>query len=107
MEFSEILSIALASLIVLVLAHFATYWVVRTLYPPPPVVVSSPVVAPVPTVSFTEPPKPEEAQHVVVPTYEAPIPTETPRQDEPRRGPPPPESTSIHGDARNTVPNAQ
>ena len=102
MEFSEILSIAIASLIVLVLAHFAVYWVVKTLYPPTPI-----VSLPAPTVSFTEPPKPEEVQHVVVPTYEAPISTEVPRQDEPRRGPPPPESTSIHGDAGNTLPNAQ
>ncbi len=103
MEFSEILSIALASLIVLVIAHFAAYWVVRTLYPPAP----APLPLPTPAVPFTEPPKVEEAQHVVVPTYEAPIPTEAPREEEPRRGPPPPESTSIHGDARNAVSNTQ
>ncbi len=101
MEFSEILSIAIASLIVLVLAHFATYWVVRTLYPP------TPAPLPMPAVSFTEPPKTEEVQHVVVPTYEAPVPVEAPRQEEQRRGPPPPESTSIHGNAGNTVSNAQ
>jgi hypothetical protein len=107
MEFSEIFSIAIASLIVLVLAHFAAYWVVRTLYPPTPNSGPAPVVATVPVVSFTEPPKTEEVQHVVVPTYEAPVPTETPRQEEPRRGPPPPESTSIHGNAGNTLSNAQ
>ena len=101
----EILSIALASLVVLVVAHFAAYWVVKTLYPPP--IPSAVVPAPVPTVSFTEPPKPEEVQHVVLPTYEAPLPTETPRQDEQRRGPPPPEDTSIHGKSRNTVSDAQ
>lgn len=105
MEFSEILSIALASLIVLVIAHFAVYWVVRTLYPPTP--VSAPVSVPIPTaVSFTEPPVTEQ-QHVVVPTYEAPVSTEAPREEEQRRGPPPPESTSIHGNAGNNVSNPQ
>lgn len=107
MEFSEILSIALASLIVLVIAHFAVYWVVRTLYPPAPTPVSDPIpVAIPPAVSFTEPPALEQ-QNVVVPTYEAPVPTETPREEGARRGPPPPESTSIHGNAGNTVSHPQ
>ena len=37
MDFKDILSIAIASLIVLVVAHFAVFWVVKTLYPPAPV----------------------------------------------------------------------
>lgn len=106
MEFSEILSIALASLIVLVIAHFAVYWVVRTLYPPTPVQVIAPVPVSAPTVSFTEPPITEQ-QNVVVPTYEAPVPIETPREESTRRGPPPPESTSIHGNTGNAVSNPQ
>lgn len=106
MEFSEILSFALASLIVLVIAHFAVYWVVRTLYPPTPPVAIPVMTAPVPAVSFTEPPVTEQ-QHVIVPTYEAPVSAQTPSQESTRRGLPPPESTSIHGNPGDTISNPQ
>lgn len=73
MELTEILTIAFATLIVLVACHFAVFWVVRTLYPPPPqmvhVPVSVPMPAPVPEQTFAHPP-PEQQQHVTLPTYE-------------------------------------
>lgn len=72
----EILSIAIATLVVLVLAHFAVYYVVRTLYPPAP----APAPVPAPAQVFTQPPV-EQQQNVVVPTYETTIPIETPRQE--------------------------
>ncbi len=95
----EILSIALASLVVLVVAHFVVYWVVTTLYPP------APVQAPAPVVSFTEPPATEQ-QNVRIPTYEAPVSAEAPREEGERRGPPPAEATSIRGKSGDSVPNA-
>ncbi len=101
----EILSIALASLVVLVVAHFAVYWVVKTLYPPPPTVVPAPVPAPAPAVSFTEPPLTEQ-QDVRIPTYEAPVPAPGPSEEGKPRGPPPAEATSIRGKPGDAVPNA-
>ena len=84
MEFKDILSVALATLIVLVVSHFAVFWVVRTLYPPVP--QPMPVVAPVvlaPVVeepqTFTQPPIVE--QHVTLPTYETSVPLEAARQE--------------------------
>lgn len=103
MDFKDILSVALASLIVLVLAHLAVYWVVKTLYPPTPQRPS--VVQPEPAV-FTEPPVTQQ-QDVRIPTYEAPVPAEAPREEGERRGPPPPEATSIHGESRVVAPNTQ
>ena len=100
MELKDILVVAFATLIVLVISHLAVFWVIRTLYPPP--VVQQPPV-------FTQPPvqQPEPQQHVSIPTYEAPISVEAPREEEPRKGPPPPESTSIHGSSRVDSANAQ
>lgn len=96
MELKDILTIAVASIIVLVIAHLAVFWVVRTMYPPSQVQVQpQPQPQPQPQV-FTQPVV-EQQQHVVIPTYEAPIPVEAPRKEEPARGPPPPEATSIHG----------
>ncbi len=100
----EILSIALASLVVLVVAHFVVYWVVTTLYPPP-APVQAPVPVPTPVVSFTEPPATEQ-QNVRIPTYEAPLPAEATREEGERRGPPPAEATSIRGKSGDSVPNA-
>ena len=105
MELSEILSIAFASLIVLVVTHFVVYWVVKTLYPPAAAPVA-PLPPPPAAVSFTDPVSTEQ-QNVVVPTYEAPLPAEAPREESARRGPPPPESTSIHRNPGDAVPNAQ
>ncbi len=91
MELQEILSVSIGTLVVVVIAHFAVFWVVRTLYPP---TITSAVVAPVPVVTapaFIEPPVLE--QHVDLPTYEKSGAVEAPREE--RRGPPPPEDTSI------------
>lgn len=80
MELKDILTISFATLIVLVIAHIAVFWVVRTLYPPVP--VSAPV--PVPVVAappvFTQPPVTEQ-QDVHIPTYQASPPTQTSQQE--------------------------
>jgi hypothetical protein len=84
MDLRDILSIAIASIIVLVVAHVAAFWVVRTLYPPvaPPRVESQVFVAPppAPPLVFTQPPV-EEQQAVNVPTYQAPIQLEAAREE--------------------------
>lgn len=95
MDLQEILTVALSTLIVVVLSHIAVFWVVRTMYPP-----SVPVV-PQPQPVFTPPPVLE--QHVTLPTYEAPVPTQAP--SEKREGPPPAESTSIRRDTGVDMPN--
>lgn len=70
----EIVSIAIATLVVLVLAHFAVYYVVRTLYPPPPAAPAPvPVPAAAPEPVFIQPP--EQHQDVRIPTYETPLET--------------------------------
>ena len=95
MDLQEILSVALGTLIVVVLAHVAVFWVVRTLYPPTQVQVQSQPV-------FTPPPiqlQPEAEQHVSVPTFTPPVPVEAPLQEGERKGPPPAESTSIRGES--------
>ena len=105
MELKDILTVAVASIIVLVIAHLAVFWVVRTLYPPAPVTAHVPVQQTFtqPAVTYQEP-----QQHVTLPTYEAPIPPQAPREEEPeRRGPPPPEATSIHGSSRVDSANPQ
>lgn len=82
MDLQNILSIAFATLLILVAAHFCVYYVIRTLYPPAaPVPAPIPVSVPAP-VSKTnfEPPKQVE-QHVHIPTYEAPVSLEPPRQE--------------------------
>jgi hypothetical protein len=85
MDLSGILSIAFATLITLVVAHIAVFYVIRTLYPP-----SQPQPKPI----HIQPPQ-ETVSNVVVPTYEAPVPVEAPREEEQRKGPPPPVATSI------------
>ena len=105
MNVTEIVATAVSTLIVLVLAHLAVYWVVKTLYPPAPV---QPMVSePVRTVTFVEPPKEEHVERVVLPTYEAPVPAEAPRETGERRGPPPPEDTSIRRKPGVDAPDAQ
>ena len=99
MELQEILSIAIGTLIVVVLSHFAVFWVVRTLYPPQNQTVF--VSAPPPPV-FTPPAVTE--QHVTLPTYETAVPAEAPREE--RKGPPPAENTSIRREPGVDVPNA-
>ena len=99
MELPNIISTVLASILAIVLAHIGAYFVIKSLYPPAPVPVP---VAPV----FTQPPVTEQ-QNVTLPTYETPLPTEAPREEGERRGPPPPESTSIHGNSGVVVSNTQ
>jgi hypothetical protein len=81
MELKDILTISIATLIVLVVAHIAVFWVVRTLYPPSPVVPAAPVVSvPVAPPVFTQPPVTEQ-QDVHIPTYQAPSLPEVPQQE--------------------------
>ena len=117
MDFSQIMSVATATLCVLVVSHLCVFWVVRTLYPPPPppqmvLAPQAPQVtfAPQPQVFapppvFTQPASIEQ-QNVVVPTYEAAVPAEAPRAEEPRRGPPPAEATSVKRDTGVGAANA-
>ena len=87
---------AIGTLVVVVLSHFAVYWVVKTLYPPPPKVIQVPVpmpAVPPPQQAYTPPAVTE--QHVELPTYAPPVSVEAPREE--RKGPPPAESTSIRG----------
>jgi hypothetical protein len=94
MELQEILSVAIGTLVVIVIAHFAVFWVVRTLYPPPVVYMQQPQ----PQQVFTPPAVIQEPiQNVTIPTYAPPVPVEAPREEGERRGPPPPEDTSIRG----------
>lgn len=113
MDFQTILSVAVASLIVFVIAHFAVFWVVKTMYPPqalvhtePHVTFAEPVVTPPPQAQVFTPPA-VDIQHADVPTYEAPVPAKTANEEGERRGPPPPESTSIRGESGVVAPNAQ
>jgi hypothetical protein len=93
MELQEILSVAIGTLVVIVIAHFAVFWVVRTLYPPPVMMVQQ--AQPVQPV-FTSPVAIPQ-QDVTIPTYAPPLPVEAPREEGERKGPPPPEDTSIRG----------
>jgi hypothetical protein len=103
MDLQEILSVAIGTLIVVVLSHFAVFWVVRTLYPPQNQTVYMPApVAPEPMPVFTPPAVTE--QHVTLPTYETAVPAEAPREE--RKGPPPAENTSIRREPGVDVPNA-
>ena len=113
MNATEIVTTAVSTLVVLVLAHVAVYWVVKTLYPPQPAVLAvrepepMPLApAPTPTVTFAEPP-PTVQQNVTLPTYETTVPAEAPREGGERRGPPPAERTSIRRDPGVAAPDAQ
>lgn len=80
MELTSILSIAISSLIMVVLTHFAVFWVVRSLYPPAPQVVYYPqnvIVPPQPVLTQPE----QTQQQVDVPTYQAPIQLEASNQE--------------------------
>ena len=104
----ELVTIVLASIVAIVVAHIAAYFVIRTLYPPAPAPAAAPAAAAPAAAVFTQPSITEQ-QNVTLPTYEAPLPTEASREErEPeRRGPPPAESTSIRGDSRVDVSNTQ
>ena len=99
MELQDILSVSIGTLLVIVIAHFAVFWVVRTLYPPQVVMVQQQqpqqVFTPAPIL-----PQAEAVQDVTLPTYAPPVPVEAPREEGERRGPPPPEDTSIRGESR-------
>ena len=110
MEVTQFLSLALSSLVVIVILHFVVFWVVKTMYPPQAVApLPVPVTIPAPPVpvAFTEPPPvKQDVDSVKLPTYETPASGEAPREEEPRRGPPPPEETSIRRKAGMDTPNA-
>ena len=101
MELQEVLTMAIGTLVVVVLSHFAVYWAVKTMYPPAPKVIQVPVpmamppAAPAPPVQQAYMPPAVEEQHVQLPTYASSVPVEAPREE--RKGPPPAESTSIRG----------
>ncbi len=95
MELQDVLTMAIGTLVVVVLSHFAVYWVVKTLYPPPPKVIQVPVPMPPPPPQQAYTPPPVIEQHVELPTYAPPVSVEAPREE--RKGPPPAESTSIRG----------
>jgi hypothetical protein len=88
-----LLTVGLSTLVLLILTHIAVFWVVRTLYPPPPQVVYVPAPVPpmethtvnVPITSLlkTELPAFTEtvSQEVNVPTFEAPVSLEAPSQE--------------------------
>ena len=100
MELQEILSVSLGTLIVIVIAHFSVFWVVRTLYPPlmpqpQQVFQAMPQQAAQPEIFTT--PVDVLQQNVSIPTYAPPVPVEAPREEGERKGPPPPEDTSIRG----------
>ena len=96
MDLQEVLTVSVSALVTVVLAHLAVFWVVRTLYPPPPKVIQVPVpmpMAPVVAPPQTYTPPAVVEQHVQLPTYPPTAPVEAP--SEARKGPPPPEDTSI------------
>ena len=81
MNTTDILSLALTSLAVLVAIHLSVFWVVKTMFPP---VTPAPAPAPAPTPSvpvYVEPT--ETRQEIHVPTYEPPVQMETPRKEVP------------------------
>ena len=108
MELQEVITFSVGTLITVVLAHLAVFWVVRTLYPPPPKIIQVPVQVPVqvqvPQQVYTPPPVIEQQQHVELPTYAPSVPVEAPREE--RKGPPPPEDTSIRRKSGVDTPNA-
>ncbi len=99
MDLQEVLTVSVSALVTVVLAHLAVFWVVRTLYPPPPKVIQVPVPMPMaapqvsPPQTYTPPAVIEQQQNVQLPTYSPSAPVEAPREE--RKGPPPPEDTSI------------
>jgi hypothetical protein len=79
MDFGNILSLALSSLIMLVVIHITVFYVVRTMYPPLRR-TPQPQVQPQPV--FTEATNTEK-QNAVLPTYEAKVSADPPRQEGP------------------------
>lgn len=94
MELKDILTVAIAALAILVVAHIAVFGVVRTLYPPTPIPVSV-LSPPPPPATFIEPPSIEQRQDVTVPTYETPVLPKPISKEELRAGPPPAEATAV------------
>jgi hypothetical protein len=87
MDFSNILSLAISSLILLVIIHLTVFYVVRTMYPPTRKVTFAPAPAPAPAPQappvvpvFTEAPNTEK-QNAVIPTYEANVPLDPSREE--------------------------
>lgn len=107
MELKDVLTISISAILVLVIAHLAVFFVVKTMYPPEQPKHVEYIPPPTPVVTYTQPVV-EQQQNVVIPTYEAPLSMETPSEKGPtRQGPPPAESTSIRGDSRVDIANPQ
>jgi len=83
MTSTDILSLALTSLAILIAIHLSVFWVVRTMFPVPvPVPAPAPAPVGVPAIpAYVEPP--ETKQEIHVPTYEPPVQMETPRKEVP------------------------
>jgi hypothetical protein len=81
MEFGNILSLAMSSLIMLVVIHITVFYVVRTMYPPLRR-TPQPQPQPQPQSVFTEAANTEK-QNAVLPTYEAKVSADPPRQEGP------------------------
>jgi hypothetical protein len=83
MNVLEIASLALTSLIILVVIHLSVFWVVKTMFPAPVAVPAPPPPVPAPVLQqvYVEPP--EMKQELNVPTYEPPVPVATPRTEVP------------------------
>lgn len=103
MDLKDIISIAIASLIVIVVSHIGAFWVIRTLYPP--IVPQQPSPPPRPPVVLTEPPSIEQ-QNVTLPTYETPVFPKPISKEELRSGLPPGEATAIQRETGVVTPNA-
>lgn len=106
MDLKDILSVAIASLIVIVVSHIGAFWVIRTLYPP--VIQQQPIILPTPPpppVVLTEPPSIEQ-QNVTLPTYETPVFPKPISKEELRSGLPPGEATAIQRETGVVTPNA-
>ena len=87
MNTTDILSLALTSLAVLVAIHLSVFWVVKTMFPPVAVAPAAPAPAPVEPAPAPVAPvyvqPPETRQEIHVPTYEPPVQMETPRKEIP------------------------
>jgi hypothetical protein len=73
MEIGDIIYLAFATLLVIILLHLGVFWVSRVIQPPKPKIVYVQQPPPV----QTQPTYKEPAQTVQVPTYEPPPPATT------------------------------
>lgn len=79
MDIGDIIYLAFATLLVIVLLHLGVFWISRVIQPPRPkiVYVQQPTVPQV-TPPMTQPTYNEQPQKVQVPAYDTPAPSSTP-----------------------------